>query len=264
MAADPPRGTTPTTPAPGSTPAPAVRGRSGSGRWPASTSTSARPGSSSPLLIAVMAAPAIEEAHPGSAPAPTSRGWPTPSCSTCRCCCTRCRTRSSPSGSACRVRSISLHFLGGATEIDGEPETPGHEFWVAVVGPLTSLGVGVAALALSLVTPGGLIGFAVSGARVGEPRHRRHQPASRPAAGRRPGPAGGGVARGRSPAPLARRRRLGRARAGGRCSWGGRCCRPRCAARAPEVIDYVLAFVVAAFLWAGGARRCCGPGPRSR
>ena len=40
------------------------------------------------------------------------------------------------------VRSISLHFLGGATEIDSETRTPGQEFKVAVVGPLTSLVVG--------------------------------------------------------------------------------------------------------------------------
>ena len=33
------------------------------------------------------------------------------------------------------VRSISLHFLGGATEIDSETRTPGQEFKVAVVGP---------------------------------------------------------------------------------------------------------------------------------
>ena len=36
------------------------------------------------------------------------------------------------------VRSISLNFLGGATEIDSEARTPGQEFKVAVVGPLTS------------------------------------------------------------------------------------------------------------------------------
>ena len=41
------------------------------------------------------------------------------------------------------VRSISLNFLGGATEIDSETRTPGQEFKVAVVGPLTSLAVGL-------------------------------------------------------------------------------------------------------------------------
>lgn len=59
------------------------------------------------------------------------------------------------------VRSITLHFLGGVTEIDGEPETPGREFGISVVGPLTSLGVGLAFLALWLVTPEGLLGYAV-------------------------------------------------------------------------------------------------------
>ncbi len=61
------------------------------------------------------------------------------------------------------VRSISLHFLGGATEIDSEARTPGQEFKVAVVGPLTSIAVGAAALALLLVTPDGLLRLAVQG-----------------------------------------------------------------------------------------------------
>jgi len=41
-----------------------------------------------------------------------------------------------------RVVSINLHFLGGATEIEGEAETPWREFVIAVVGPLTSIGLG--------------------------------------------------------------------------------------------------------------------------
>lgn len=40
------------------------------------------------------------------------------------------------------VFSINLHFLGGATEIEGESETPWREFVIAVVGPLTSILVG--------------------------------------------------------------------------------------------------------------------------
>jgi Zn-dependent protease/CBS domain-containing protein len=62
------------------------------------------------------------------------------------------------------VRSISLHFLGGATEIDSETRTPGQEFKVAVVGPLTSLAVGVAAGAVLFSADlDGLLGLTVQG-----------------------------------------------------------------------------------------------------
>src|SRR3954453_8933242 len=54
-------------------------------------------------------------------------------------------------------------FFGGMTAIDGEPETPRQEFWVSVVGPLSSLAVALVAFLASLVAPGGLIGLALSG-----------------------------------------------------------------------------------------------------
>ena len=59
------------------------------------------------------------------------------------------------------VRSITLHFLGGVTEIEGEPDTPAREFGVSVVGPVTSIGVGLLFLALHPVTPDGLLRLAV-------------------------------------------------------------------------------------------------------
>jgi Zn-dependent protease len=55
------------------------------------------------------------------------------------------------------VHSITLHFLGGMTEIDGQSRRPRHEFWIAVVGPLTSIGVGAVAGAVWLVLPDGLV-----------------------------------------------------------------------------------------------------------
>jgi Zn-dependent protease len=61
------------------------------------------------------------------------------------------------------VLHITLQFFGGMTAIDGEPETPRQEFWVSVVGPLSSLGVALVAFLASLVAPGGLIGLALSG-----------------------------------------------------------------------------------------------------
>lgn len=62
-----------------------------------------------------------------------------------------------------RVRSISLEFLGGTTEIEGEARTAGEEFKIAVVGPLTSIAVGLAALALLALDPEGLSRLAIEG-----------------------------------------------------------------------------------------------------
>lgn len=62
-----------------------------------------------------------------------------------------------------KVRAISLQFLGGATEIDGEARTAGQEFKIAVVGPLTSIAVGLVALAALTLEPTGLTRLAIEG-----------------------------------------------------------------------------------------------------
>lgn len=61
------------------------------------------------------------------------------------------------------VGAIMLHFLGGATAVESEAKKPGHEFWIAVVGPLVSLAVAAAAFGVSFLTPDGLIGLFITG-----------------------------------------------------------------------------------------------------
>ena len=61
------------------------------------------------------------------------------------------------------VTHITLQFFGGMTAIEGEPDSPRQEFWISVVGPLSSLAVALVAFLSTLVAPGGLIGLALSG-----------------------------------------------------------------------------------------------------
>jgi Zn-dependent protease len=59
------------------------------------------------------------------------------------------------------VDSITLNFVGGMTEIDSAAQRPRQEFWIAVVGPLTSIAVGAASAGLWLLLPDGLVREAV-------------------------------------------------------------------------------------------------------
>jgi Zn-dependent protease/CBS domain-containing protein len=64
------------------------------------------------------------------------------------------------------VVSVTLHFLGGVTEIEGEAETPKREFLISVVGPIASAAVGAAAWAATQLTSPGLIEFVLEGLTV--------------------------------------------------------------------------------------------------
>ena len=52
-----------------------------------------------------------------------------------------------------RVPSITLFIFGGVSSIDGEMETPGQEFRVAIAGPAMSVALGVLFMTVALVIP---------------------------------------------------------------------------------------------------------------
>ena len=58
------------------------------------------------------------------------------------------------------VRSITLFLFGGVSNLEKEPSSPQHEFWMAILGPLTSLVIGIGLLVIvSLIVgpvPGGM------------------------------------------------------------------------------------------------------------
>ncbi|WP_246159414.1 M50 family metallopeptidase [Nocardioides antri] len=151
------------------------------------------------------------------------------------------------------VHSITLHFLGGVTAIEGEARTPRQEFWIAVVGPITSLAVGVAAAALWFVTPDGLLlmtveGLAGANLLIG-------------VLNLVPGlPLDGGRVLKAAVWQLTGRVETGVTAAG----WGGRVTAvavvlvplllPMLTDYEPTTIDIVLTFVIAIFLWSGASQ----------
>ncbi len=161
------------------------------------------------------------------------------------------------------VHSITLHFLGGVTAIEGEARTPREEFWIAVVGPITSLAVGGAAVALWFVTPDGLLlliveGLAGANILIG-------------VLNLVPGlPLDGGRVLKAAVWRLTGRVDTGVVAAG----WGGRITavavlmwpvvQERAIGVETTLLDLVLAFVIALFLWTGASRAIAGARIRTR
>jgi len=150
------------------------------------------------------------------------------------------------------VHAIHLHFLGGATEIEGEASSPWREFVIAVVGPLTSLLIGAAAWVSFVALEDGLLRFTIAslaGANlvVG-------------VLNLIPGlPLDGGRILQAAVWAVSRRRRLGTVVA----AWGGRVAAVLAIAwpvtmplfgLTPDIIDYLVAVIVGAFLWSGATQ----------
>ncbi len=152
-----------------------------------------------------------------------------------------------------QVNSINLHFLGGATEIEGEATTPWREFSIAVVGPLTSLAVGgLAWWSVDALPQGGLVQFSVESLAVANLVVGAFNLV--------PGlPLDGGRILQSLVWAVSKRRSLAVVVA----AWGGRVAAlgvvaypllviPALGGR-PTLFGYVVSFMIAAFLWTGAS-----------
>lgn len=162
-----------------------------------------------------------------------------------------------------QVSSITLHFLGGMTAIEGEARKPRQEFLIAVVGPLTSLLVGGLALGVREVTPDGLLLMAVEGLAganllVGVLNLVPGLPLD-----------GGRVLK-----SLVWRITGNMHRGTIVAGWGGRLTaavvlfwpflQEDLIGTAPDTVDFILAFVISAFLWSGSTAAMASARLRTR
>ena len=161
------------------------------------------------------------------------------------------------------VSSITLHFLGGMTAIEGESRTPRQEFLIAVVGPLSSLAVGGVALLVRPFTPDGLLLMAVSGlAGANLLVGFLNLVPGLPLDGGRVLKSlvwriSGNVHRGTIAAGW-----VGRLAAAAALLWP--VLQETYTDTQPQLIDFALAFIVAAFLWSGATAAMASARLRSR
>ncbi|MGH3446108.1 MAG: M50 family metallopeptidase [Nocardioidaceae bacterium] len=156
-------------------------------------------------------------------------------------------------GFGMHVSSINLHFLGGATEIEGEASTPWREFVIAVVGPLTSLAVGALGWWLQGWFENGLLWFVIAALALAN--------LVVGALNLVPGlPLDGGRVLQAAVWAVSSRRSLGVIVA----AWGGRIAAVAAVLtpvlllpaldRQPDIFDYLFGFMIAAFLWSGATQ----------
>jgi Zn-dependent protease len=151
-----------------------------------------------------------------------------------------------------RVTSITLHFLGGMTAIDSEARKARQEFWIAVVGPFTSLAVGAGAVGLWFVTPDGLLLMAVEGlAGANLLVGALNLVPGLPLDGGRVLKAAVWGATGDPHRGAIVAGWTGRGVAGLVLFWP--VVQERALGVAPDVVDYILAFIIAMFLWSGAS-----------
>ncbi len=55
-----------------------------------------------------------------------------------------------------RIDSITLWLLGGVAQFTEQPRDWTHEFWIAIAGPVVSVGVGIISYLIVVVLPGGI------------------------------------------------------------------------------------------------------------
>ena len=126
---------------------------------------------------------------PGPRRSPAPRAWRGACCGWWRSSrassCTSSRTASSPGAAAARSTRSCCSRSVGVSKLEHLPETPRDEFAIAIVGPLTSLGLGVVALGVGASLGGSLVPDRprrrrlVGAPRLAEPDPRRRSTCSR-------------------------------------------------------------------------------------